>query len=163
MAGGWRSCFAGWTRRCATAAETPRLSVGPLRAQGPHDRAQTVAHGLQKFLEWGIDGTAASFEQMGVPLPGVSAWIAALVEIVGGAALLIGVALPVAGVLLAAVMLGALFMVHLGQGFFASGGGIELVLLLAATALALGLNGGRYSVDQAITAKPAQEQVPASH
>ncbi|EHK87447.1 DoxX family protein [Saccharomonospora azurea] len=122
-----------------------------------------IAHGLQKFLEWGIDGTAASFEQMGVPLPGVSAWIAALVETLGGAALLVGVALPVAGVLLAAVMLGALFMVHLEQGFFASAGGVELVLLLAAAALALGFSGGRYSVDQAITAKPAQKQVPASH
>lgn len=118
-----------------------------------------IAHGLQKFLEWGMDGTAASFGQMGVPLPEVSAWIAALVETVGGLALLVGVALPLVGVLLAAVMAGALFLVHLPQGFFASEGGIELVLLLAAAALALGFNGGRFSVDHALTAK---EKTPAN-
>ncbi|WP_197322090.1 DoxX family protein [Saccharomonospora sp. NB11] len=112
-----------------------------------------VAHGLQKFLDWGIDGTAASFDQMGIPLPEVSAWFAALVETLGGAALLLGAALPVAGILLTAVMLGALFSVHLGQGFFVSGGGVELVLLLAAAALALGFNGGRFSVDHALSSK----------
>lgn len=107
-----------------------------------------IAHGLQKFLEWGISGTAQSFGQMGVPLPGASAWLAALIETLGGVALLVGLALPVAGVLLALTMLGALFLAHLGQGFFSSGGGFEYVLVLAAAALALGFNGGAYSLDR---------------
>ncbi|MBA8825880.1 putative oxidoreductase [Saccharopolyspora lacisalsi] len=110
-----------------------------------------IAHGLQKFLQWGIGGTAGSFEGMGIPLPGASAWAAALIETLGGVALLVGLALPVAGVLLALNMLGALFLVHFGQGFFASGNGIEYVLVLAVTALALGFNGGGYALDRAFT------------
>ncbi|PRW63327.1 DoxX family protein [Actinopolyspora mortivallis] len=110
-----------------------------------------LAHGLQKFLQWGIGGTAESFDQMGVPAPGLSAWFAALVETLGGAALLLGLALPVAGVLLALNMLGALFIVHLEQGFFNSGGGYEYVLVLAAVALALGFNGGTYSLDRLLS------------
>ncbi|WP_019810444.1 DoxX family protein [Saccharomonospora halophila] len=110
--------------------------------------AAFLAHGLQKFLEWGIGGTATTFDRMGVPLPEVSAWISALVETLGGLALILGLALPVVGVALAAVMLGAMYFVHLGQGFFAADGGIELVLVLGASALALGFNGGRFAVDR---------------
>lgn len=43
-----------------------------------------VAHGWQKLVTYGMDGTAASFDQMGVPLPTLAAWFAALVELVGG-------------------------------------------------------------------------------
>lgn len=111
-----------------------------------------IAHGLQKFLVWGIGGTAESFGQVGIPLPAVSAWVAALVETVGGAALLLGIGLPVAGVLLALNMLGALVFYHLPHGFFVSDadGGIEYVLVLAAAALALGFRGGAYTVDHAL-------------
>ncbi|SFD85837.1 putative oxidoreductase [Actinopolyspora alba] len=107
-----------------------------------------IAHGMQKFTQWGISGTTESFAGMDIPAPGVSAWFAALVETLGGIALILGVALPLAGVLLAAVMLGALFFVHLSQGFFTSGGGYEYVLVLAAAALALGFSGGNYSIDR---------------
>lgn len=109
-----------------------------------------MAHGLQKFLGWGMSGTAGSFEQMGVPLPGVSAWFAALVETVGGLALVLGAALPVVGALLALVMVGAVVFAHLPNGFFASGGGIEYVLVLAVAALALGFSGGSYTVDNVL-------------
>lgn len=111
-----------------------------------------IAHGLQKFLVWGIGGTAESFGQMGIPLPGVSAWVAALVETVGGAALLLGLALPVTGVLLALNMLGALVFYHLPSGFFVSDadGGFEYVLVLAAAAVALGFSGGAFTLDRAL-------------
>ncbi|GAA3634049.1 putative oxidoreductase [Lentzea atacamensis] len=108
-----------------------------------------VAHGWQKFSEWGIAGTSASFEKMGVPLPSVSATFAATVELVGGLALIAGVLLPVVGVLLAANMLGALLIVHLPNGLLGEGGG-ELVVALGAAALALGFNGGAYSLDRVL-------------
>ncbi|SDK28421.1 putative oxidoreductase [Actinopolyspora mzabensis] len=103
-----------------------------------------IVHGLQKLTQWGVSGTADTFAGMGIPAPGVSAWFAALVETLGGIALILGIALPLAGVLLALNMLGALFFVHLSQGF----SGYEYVLVLAAAALALGFSGGDYSVDR---------------
>ena len=48
-----------------------------------------VAHGWQKFMTWGIDGTTAAFTDLGVPLPSVSATFAAVVELVGGVLLIL--------------------------------------------------------------------------
>ncbi|MEH0982392.1 DoxX family protein [Micromonospora sp. CPCC 205556] len=110
-----------------------------------------IAHGWQKLTEWGLDGTAAAFGQMGVPLPTASAWFAALVELVGGVALVAGLAVPVAGLLLALNMLGAFLIVHLGNGVFVSTNGFELVLTLGTMALLLAAVGaGRFSLDRII-------------
>src|SRR5688572_27692861 len=99
-----------------------------------------VAHGWQKWTEYGLAGTTASFEKMGVPLPSVSAAFAATVELAGGLALIAGFALPIAGVLLAVNMAGAFFLVH-ASGPLIGQGGSELVIVLGAAALALGFNG----------------------
>ncbi|WP_016697637.1 DoxX family protein [Actinoalloteichus spitiensis] len=106
-----------------------------------------VAHGWDKFSN-GIGNVASGFDAMGVPLPEVSAWVTAVGELVGGAALVLGLGLPAAGVVLAGLMAGAAFFVHIGSGFFASEGGVELVLVLGVSALALGFNGGSYAVDR---------------
>jgi len=119
-----------------------------------------IAHGWQKFFEYGMDGTAASFVQMGVPAATASAWFAAVVELVGGALLLVGAALPVVGVLLALDMAGALVLVHLPNGMLAPNG-YQLVLVLGVAALALGFNGGAYSVDQVLLKSRSRESVPA--
>ncbi|MEU0881160.1 DoxX family protein [Lentzea sp. NPDC005914] len=108
-----------------------------------------VAHGWQKWTEFGLAGATASFEKMGVPLPSVSAAFAATVELVGGLALIAGVALPIVGLLLAVDMLGALFLVHLPNGLLGEGGS-ELVVVLGAAALALGFNGGAYALDRVL-------------
>lgn len=109
-----------------------------------------VAHGLQKFLQWGVGGTASAFAEMGVPASNAAAWAAALIETLGGAALIVGLALPLAGTLLAATMIGAVVFAHLGNGLFASSGGFEYVLVLAVTALALGFGARAYSLDGAM-------------
>ncbi|GAA3727224.1 DoxX family protein [Salinactinospora qingdaonensis] len=103
-----------------------------------------IAHGGQK-LTAGIDGTAGGFAGMGVPLPQVSAVVAILVEVSGGIALLIGFALPVVGIVLAAQMAAAYLFAHLGTPLL---GGYELVLVLGAAALALGFRGGDLAVDR---------------
>ncbi|GLY15598.1 hypothetical protein Kisp01_26130 [Kineosporia sp. NBRC 101677] len=116
-----------------------------------------IAHGWQKFSEWGMEGTAGSFEQMGVPVPTVSAWFSAIVEVVGGALLIVGLAVPVAGLLLLVNMFGALFIVHLESGIFAADGGYELVLVLGVTSLLLAAVGaGRFSLDQVVAPRLAQ-------
>lgn len=117
-----------------------------------------IAHGWQKVAEWGLDGTAAAFAGMGVPLPTPSAWFAAIVELAGGALLVLGVAMPVVGVLLAVDMLGALILVHLPNGMLGQGG-YEFVLVLGAAALAVGFNGGSLAVSRLVASRKAGQPV----
>jgi putative oxidoreductase len=113
-----------------------------------------IAHGWQKFAQYGIGGTAGSFATMGVPLPAVSAVFAAVVELVGGVALLAGAATVVAGVLVVLDMLGAFVLVHIGNGVFVTDNGFELVGVIAAAALLLVAAGpGRFSVDHALAGR----------
>ncbi|TQF74021.1 DoxX family protein [Rhodococcus spelaei] len=107
-----------------------------------------VAHGWQKFFTYGISGTQASFEQMGVPLHDVSAIFAAAVELGGGILLIAGLLTPIAGILLFVDMLGAFFTVHYDQGVFVGQGGYELVVALGVGSLLLAATGaGRISLD----------------
>lgn len=110
-----------------------------------------AAHGWQKFNEFTIAGTQASFAKMGVPAAEIAAPAVASLELAGGIALIVGILTRVVAALLAVDMLGALFLVHASAGIFASAGGYELVLLLAVAALAVALTGaGRISVDSAL-------------
>lgn len=122
-----------------------------------------VAHGWQKFRTNGLDATAAGFEQMGVPAPTLSAYYAAAVELVGGAALILGLLTTVAGVLLAVDMAGAFLFVHLSNGVFVTEGGWELVVVLGLASLTLAAVGaGRLSLDGFVTAgSRARVSVPA--
>ncbi|WP_420031508.1 DoxX family protein [Streptomyces sp. cg28] len=114
------------------------------------------AHGWQKLFTNGIDGTAAFFGQSGVPAAHASAWYAALVELGAGAALILGFAVPVAGVLLLLDMAGAFTFVHAGAGLFVDQGGYELVLLLGVSVVLLIASGtGRYSIDHVLTRRKA--------
>ncbi len=120
-----------------------------------------LAHGWQKFFTNGIDGTTRFFTSAGVPVPGLSAWAATVLELVGGGALVLGVAVPVVGVLLALDMLGAFFFVHAGKGIFVAQGGWELVLALGVTSLLLAaLGAGRLSVDHALFRRRSGTRTP---
>ncbi|WP_203590122.1 DoxX family protein [Streptomyces sp. SID13031] len=115
-----------------------------------------IAHGWQKFSTNGLDGTAAGFDQLGVPAPTLSAYYAAAAELIGGAALILGVLTTVAGVLLAVDMAGAFLFVHMSNGIFVADGGWELVVVLGLFALAIAAVGaGRFSVDNALTRSTA--------
>lgn len=122
-----------------------------------------LAHAYQKLVINGIGATTEGFAEMGVPLPGAAAWFAVLVESLGGLALVLGALLPVAGVLLAAVMLGAWVSAHSGAGFYVADGGFEYVLVLAAVSLALGFSGPRWAVDTALPGKKRQPEGALQH
>jgi len=106
------------------------------------------AHGWQKIFEYTIPGTQAAFAQMGVPAAQLIAPAIGFLELLGGAAIILGVLVRPVAALLALNMLGALFLVHAPAGIFADKGGYELVLVLAAGAAALAIVGaGRFSID----------------
>ncbi|MDI1465319.1 DoxX family protein [Catellatospora sp. KI3] len=116
------------------------------------------AHGWQKFFDLGIPKVTAGFRAMGIPLPGLSAWLAATVELVGGALLVLGLLTPIVGLLLAVDMLGAYLTVHIGHGLFVDKGGAELVIALGVGALLLAAVGaGRYSLDHLLSHRRTQE------
>jgi putative oxidoreductase len=107
-----------------------------------------LAHGLQKW-DNGIDGTAVFFASNGVPLPTIAAIFAITVEILGSIAFIVGFALPLVGIGYVMVSVGALLSVHIDNGLTGQGG-YELVLVLALAGLALGFNGGRFSLDHVL-------------
>ena len=120
-----------------------------------------AVHGAQKLFVYGLDGVAGGFAQMGVPFPGVMGPLVGFVELFGGLALIAGLLTRLAGVGLTAVMLGAMFLVHLPAGFFLPNG-YEFVLILAASATALAITGaGRFSLDALLARRQTPVQVPA--
>ena len=107
-----------------------------------------LAHGWQKLNDYTVAGTLASFDQMGVPAPTAAATFATVVEIAGGAALILGLLTPVVALLNTVNLLGALVLVHAGNGIFVENGGYELVLALAAGLVVIAMLGaGKLSVD----------------
>lgn len=71
-----------------------------------------IVHGWGKLTDSpGIEAFSGMVAKIGFPMPGLFAWLVALVEFVGGILLVAGVFLPYATILLAIVMLVALFTV----------------------------------------------------
>jgi putative oxidoreductase len=110
-----------------------------------------IGHGAPKFGwvgERNLAGTTGMLENIGVPLPQVSAAVLASFETFGGALLVIGLLTRVWSAGLAFAMLLAVTLVHLPNGMFGEGG-YQWALLLMASALALLFEGaGRASLDR---------------
>ncbi len=107
-----------------------------------------IAHGKLKLENSELG--PASFEALDIPLPEVSFWFTSLFEVIGGAAFIVGLALPLVGPAFAGLMLGALYFVHRSNGFWAEAGGYEYVLVLAFMAVAVGFAAHRWSLDELI-------------
>ena len=75
-----------------------------------------MAHGYAKLTR-GTEGFAAILQALGVPAPGLTAWLTALIELFGGFAILAGAFVPIVSIPLIIIMLVALVTVHLPFGF----------------------------------------------
>lgn len=115
-----------------------------------------VAHGLQKFLEFGMTGFAGFLEKLGAPAPYASAWLSASTELVGGALIAVGLCTRLAAIPLAINMAVAAFLAHSGYFITNTPPGREYALNLAAAFVALALTGaGRYSIDNRLALRQA--------
>jgi putative oxidoreductase len=75
-----------------------------------------MQHGFAKFSK-GPEAFAAILHAIGVPAPHLMAWLAILIEFFGGLAVLLGAWVPLASLPMAAILLVAMFTVHLPYGF----------------------------------------------
>jgi putative oxidoreductase len=115
-----------------------------------------IWHGIDKF-DAGISMVEEMFTMWGVPAPGLAAPLVAIVEIVAGIALVLGIGTRIAAVLLSVVMIGALIYVKQDLGIISSGPmpGAELDLALLAGLIALVVLGpGRLSLDDRLGVEP---------
>ncbi len=104
-------------------------------------------HGLSKF-QGGIENTVGWFESIG--LPGFLAYAAALIEVAGGIALVLGLLTRLVSVLFVLLMAGAIVKVKLAAGFLGNGqmAGYELDLAFLAMAVSLAITGSKaYALD----------------
>lgn len=112
-------------------------------------------HGWTKVFVWGFEGTAAGFAQMGIPLAGIAGPFVGLLELLGGLALVAGLATRWISIPLAVTMLVAIVQVHLAAGFF-NPNGYEFPLTLLAGTVGLALaGGGAFAVDNVLAARRA--------
>ncbi|MED4454128.1 DoxX family protein [Metabacillus fastidiosus] len=114
-------------------------------------------HGLVKFQD-GIENTVGWFASIG--LPGFMAYSVALTELIGGIALIIGLATRLVSALYTIIMIGAVIKVKLSLGLLGNGqmAGYELDLAFLAIAIYLFINGSKLlSVSQLIFKKDSSE------
>jgi putative oxidoreductase len=97
-----------------------------------------LMHGGQKIFYYGIHRVGGYFASVGIPSPELFAPLVTAVEILGGAALLLGLGTRWVAILLAIDMVGAILAVKFTGGFFAPAGfEYELTLLVANISLVL--------------------------
>lgn len=102
-----------------------------------------IYHGWGKVSD--IDAYTGFFTSIG--FGGIWLYLVAYGEFLGGIALLLGVCVREVSALLSIIMIGAIWLVHLPNGFAISNGGYEFALTLLGGSLALVfLGSGRYSV-----------------
>ncbi|WP_329084256.1 DoxX family protein [Streptosporangium sp. NBC_01469] len=111
------------------------------------------ANGWHK-LEAGLNATAEQFTSLGASGPYVWAATTMLTELIGGALLVAGLAVPACGLLLFAEAL-AVFVLASGEtGLPLTGGDAKLIVALGAASILLAVGGaGRLSVDHMVVIK----------
>jgi putative oxidoreductase len=101
-----------------------------------------------------LAGVGQLFAQSGIPLPAITGPANVLFEFVGGVAMILGLGVPIVGVLMALNMAGAWILVHTSPLFSMDHNGPELVIALGLLSLVLAAIGsGRFGLDHLIVTR----------
>lgn len=119
-----------------------------------------IAHGAQKFFIFGIPAVAGGFAQFGIPLASFVAPMIAVIELLGGIALVLGLLTRLAALGIGFTMLGAMSVVHLAGGFFLPNGFEYTLALLAANVSIILMGPGPFSLDSLLVSR-ARAATPA--
>jgi putative oxidoreductase len=119
-----------------------------------------IAHGAQKlfgsFGGYGLEGTGQWMASIGLEPGYQMALLAGSAEFFGGIALLIGLLVRPAALMLSVTMIVAIFSVHFANGLFMTNNGYEFALALLAISVSLMFSGaGKVSVDSLLAKKLA--------
>jgi putative oxidoreductase len=120
-----------------------------------------LAHAKLEFDFGGgsLSGVGRLFEQAGVPLPAITGPANVLLESVGGIAMILGLGVPIVGVLMALNMAGAWILVHTSGLYAMDHNGPELVIAIGLLSLVLAVTGsGRFGLDHLIVRRTAESQ-----
>lgn len=101
-----------------------------------------TVHGMQKFTG-GAEGVSGFFGSLGIPAPGIMAWVVIIVELVGGVSILAGLLPQLWAGLNAFVQVTAILTAHRLQGFSGNdtGPGWEKNFAILALSLAIAFIG----------------------
>ncbi len=97
--------------------------------------------GYSKFFVMGVGGFTGMLSGLGIPLAGFFAALVAIIELLGGIALILGVAPRITSCLLAIIMLVAIFTVHLSNGWAPNSGGVAYPFMILGALIAQKLLG----------------------
>lgn len=105
----------------------------------------------------GFSGVSAGYAESGVPAADLAGPANIIFEWVGGVAMVVGIAVPFVGVLMAVNMVGAWVFVHTSGLYAMDGNGPELVIAIALLSLLIAVMGsGRFGLDHVLFARRAR-------
>lgn len=119
-------------------------------AYGFYNPALMKWQNINSIIDW--------FKDLGIPLPGLNAYLSASTEMAGVILLTLGLANRIISIPLIFVMIVAIVTVHLGNGFEAGNNGFEIPLYYILLLLVILVYGaGKISIDYFIRLKLGKE------
>ena len=117
-----------------------------------------VAHGAVKLFQMGPGGLTGFFASIGIPFAALNAWLVIAIELLGGIAMIAGLATRAIAALFAGVMVVAIAAVHGAHGFFLPNG-YEYTFVLLAASVTLALQGaGALALDNLVALRSRTPQ-----
>lgn len=105
-------------------------------------------HGYMKVAVMGMPQVTGFMESLGLPFPGLMAFLVSYGELIGGILLILGLFTYWVSLMNIVIATVALLLVHIAKGFNVADGGYEFIMLILAGSISMFITGpGKYSLD----------------